>query len=86
MEIREYLKADREQLISLWETVFPGRAPHNEPSSVKDSKLLVDNLVFVADIGNKIIGAYIAGYDGHRGWLYALCVDDKYRRNWFRIS
>jgi len=28
----------------------------------------------------KIVGACIAGYDGHRGWLYAVAVSQSQRR------
>ncbi|MAY02644.1 MAG: GNAT family acetyltransferase [Gammaproteobacteria bacterium] len=80
MNIRKYIESDREKLITLWKTIFPNEPTHNEPASVIDSKLLVDDLIFVADNGKELIGACMAGYDGHRGWLYALGVIDEYRR------
>ena len=36
-------------------------------------------LVLVAMSGADLIGAIMAGYDGHRGWLYALAVLPAYR-------
>jgi ribosomal protein S18 acetylase RimI-like enzyme len=80
MEIRKSQEMDRDSLVSLWTEVFPDDPPHNEPSSVIDAKLAVDDLIFVADWNDKIVGACIAGYDGHRGWLYAVGVIDEYRR------
>lgn len=82
MTIRKYKESDRGGLIELWEKVFTDPSPHNMPASKLNSKLLVDDLVFVAQSDNdeKIIGACMAGYDGHRGWLYAVAVDPDYRR------
>lgn len=81
MDIRAYRAEDREQLIDLWRTVFPDDPPHNEPSRVIDAKLAVDDLIIVAEQDGKLAGACMAGYDGHRGWLYAVAVLKEYRRH-----
>lgn len=80
MIIRKYGSNDRDSLIALWQQVFADDPPHNEPSAVIDAKLAVDDLIFVAESANEIIGACMAGYDGHRGWLYAVAVKPDYRR------
>jgi hypothetical protein len=64
----------RSALMELWNTVFPDDPPHNEPSIVIEAKLAVDDLIFVAVQEGKIVGACMAGYDGHGGWLYAVAV------------
>jgi len=51
-------------LIDLWKNVFPNDPPQNEPSKVIDQKLAVDDMIFIAEYDNKVIGACIAGYDG----------------------
>ena len=33
-----------------------------------------DGLFFVALVGEKLAGTVMAGYDGHRGWIYSLAV------------
>lgn len=81
MIIRKYKSTDRESLIELWRQVFPDDPPHNEPASVIDAKLAVDDLIFIAEIDGVIIGACVAGYDGHRGWLYAVAVKPEFRRD-----
>ncbi len=81
MNIRKFKSDDRDSLISLWETVFPDDPPHNEPSKVIDAKLAVDDLIFVAEYKGEIVGACMAGYDGHRGWLYAVGVLQDQRRS-----
>lgn len=79
MLIRRYRDEDREALITLWAAVFPDDPPHNVPAAMIDAKLAVDDLIFIAEIDAMIVGACMAGYDGHRGWLYALAVLDAYR-------
>jgi ribosomal protein S18 acetylase RimI-like enzyme len=81
MNIRKFQDADRSSLIKLWNTVFPDDPPHNEPSIIIEAKLAVDDLIFVAEYDGKLIGACMAGYDGHRGWLYAVAVLKDQRRS-----
>lgn len=80
MNIRKFQEKDRHSLIELWEEVFPNDPPHNAPAKVIDAKLEVDDLIFVAESEKSLIGACMAGYDGHRGWLYAVAVLHDYRR------
>jgi ribosomal protein S18 acetylase RimI-like enzyme len=81
MIIRKYQDTDKNALITLWKSVFPKDPPHNKPANVIEQKLAIDDLIFVAEHNYKIIGGCIAGYDGHRGWLYAVAVSKDYRRN-----
>lgn len=41
----------------------------------------MDDLIFVAEHEGKLVGACMAGYDGHRGWLYAVAVAKELRRS-----
>lgn len=66
--------------MDLWNSVFTDDPPHNEPGRVIDAKIAFDDLIFVAEDNGRIIGACMAGYDGHRGWLYAVAVATEYRR------
>jgi ribosomal protein S18 acetylase RimI-like enzyme len=77
--------AHRSQVISLWQSVFAYDAPHNRPAVSIDKKLAAnDGLFFVAlsddSNSNSVIGTIMAGYDGHRGWIYSVAVDPRYRR------
>jgi len=80
MDVRKYHESDRESLIALWNAVFPDAPEHNEPGAVIDAKQAVDDLIFVAEEDGEIIGACMAGYDGHRGWLYSVGVSADHRR------
>ena len=80
--LREYNNAtDREQVISLWRAVFGYETVHNEPSLAITKKVNAsDNLFFVAVDKGSLVGTAMAGYDGHRGWLYAIAVHPNCRR------
>jgi len=71
----------RSQVIALWESSFGYSTTHNRPDIIIDKKLKVrDGLFFVALDDTRVIGTVIAGYDGHRGWLYSLAVAPLYQR------
>jgi len=71
----------RNQVIALWETVFAYETAHNRPDLVIDKKLAVnDDLFFVALADNTVVGTVMAGYDGHRGWIYSVAVSRSNRR------
>ncbi len=65
----------RKQVVELWKTIFCYDTFHNSPELVIDKKLKQnDNLFYVGEINAKIVGTIMAGYDGHRGWIYTLAV------------
>lgn len=81
MEIRTYDDGmDRAPVMALWKTVFGYMAAHNDPALSIDRKLRVDDLFFVAVDDDAIVGTVMAGYDGHRGWIYSLAVLPTHRR------
>jgi ribosomal protein S18 acetylase RimI-like enzyme len=82
LEIRQYADTtDRAQVIELWRTVFGYEAAHNEPALSISKKLANrDGLFFVATQGGLVRGSVMAGYDGHRGWLYAVAVQPELQR------
>ena len=88
MVITRYQPADRAGVIALWQAVLPDDQPHNQPEPVIDAKLAVDDLLLVARLveplpgaqASAVVGTVMAGYDGHRGWLYAVAVAAVARR------
>jgi ribosomal protein S18 acetylase RimI-like enzyme len=67
-------------VIDLWTTVFGYETAHNAPSLAIDKKLAMqDGLFFVASIRDLVVGTILVGYDGHRGWLYAVAVHPSHR-------
>lgn len=74
-------QAHREPVIALWQEVFGYETAHNEPHLVIDKKLAVnDGLFFLAMEMDNVIGSVMAGYDGHRGWIYSLAVLPFFRK------
>ncbi len=71
----------RANVISLWNDVFGYEANHNSPELVIDKKLeLNDGLFFIATDNQDVIGTVMAGYDGHRGWIYSIAVSPDHRK------
>jgi ribosomal protein S18 acetylase RimI-like enzyme len=70
----------RELVIALWKDVFGYEASHNSPDIVIDKKVeFNDGLFFVAVDNGDVIGTVMAGYDGHRGWIYSVAVAPAFR-------
>lgn len=66
---------------ALWEDVFPNDPPWNKAAVAIPAKLAVQpELFLVALDGAAVIGTAMAGYDGHRGWLYAIAVKPDFQR------
>jgi len=80
-QIEEYNdKMHREQVIELWQKTSGSGAAHNVPALAIDKKLEIDDGLFLVGTKNgDIIGTVMAGYDGHRGWIYSLAVFPMYR-------
>jgi len=73
---------DFDQVVALWRQVFAYDSPHNAPALVIKKKLEQrDGLFFVARLDRSVVGTVMAGYDGHRGWIYSLAVLPDQRRN-----
>ncbi|UCG69656.1 MAG: GNAT family acetyltransferase [Thermoplasmata archaeon] len=71
----------REQVIELWNSVFSSKDARNRPELSIDNKVSVkDDLFFIARDDNKVIGTIMAGYDGHRGWIYSMAVIPERRK------
>jgi len=68
----------RSQVVALWQSVFAYKSAHSSPELTIAKKLAVqDELFFVATADADVVGTVLAGYDGHRGWIYSLAVDPR---------
>jgi ribosomal protein S18 acetylase RimI-like enzyme len=66
---------------ALWQEAFPDDPPWNKVEVAIPAKLAVQPELFLAALdGDLVIGSIMAGYDGHRGWLYAVAVLNSHRR------
>jgi ribosomal protein S18 acetylase RimI-like enzyme len=81
VRVRPFAEADCGQLEALWSRAFPNDPARNAPALVIAQKRQVQpELLLVAEVGDLLVGAVIAGYDGVRGWIYHLAVDGPWRR------
>jgi ribosomal protein S18 acetylase RimI-like enzyme len=81
IEIIEFDNArHRDQVIALWQVIFGYKDVRNHPGFVIDKKISVkDGLFFVATHQGGVVGTVMAGYDGHRGWIYSMAIHPKYQ-------
>ena len=78
--IRSYQTADQSAVIDLWHRCNLV-VPQNDPRKDIEMKCKVQpDLFFVGSVSGRIVATAIAGYDGHRGWVYYLAVDPDYQR------
>lgn len=79
VEIRPFLHPDTAAVVALWQAAGLTR-PWNDPYQDIRRKLQVQpELFLVAVDGATLVGTVMAGYDGHRGWLYYLASDPERR-------
>ena len=80
VNIRNCMPCDKGAVVALWQKILDSDKWHNRPDLSFDLKIKQgDDLFFVAVDGDVIVGTVIAGFDGHRGWLYSLAVDLEYQ-------
>ena len=80
-EIRAFQAADQPAVLALWDACGL-TVPWNDPRKDIARKMAEEPgelLVAVAD--GSLIGTSMAGYDGHRGWIYYLAVAERHRRD-----
>ncbi|UYO98375.1 GNAT family acetyltransferase [Microbacterium sp. M28] len=70
--IRPFEGPDSEAVVALWQEAGLVR-PWNDPYADIERKVAVQpELFLVAEDADGIVGSVMAGYDGHRGWIYYL--------------
>ena len=78
--IRPFRSGDTEAVVALWR--HAGLVvPWNDPYRDIERKLTVQPELFLVVEGDAgaVIGTAMAGYDGHRGWVNYLAVDEAHR-------
>lgn len=83
-KVRAFEEDDLQEVIGLWETVFPNDPPWNEPRRVVRRKMGIQRELFlVGEINERVVATVMGGYDGFRGWVYHLAVAPEFRRRGF---
>jgi ribosomal protein S18 acetylase RimI-like enzyme len=82
VRIRPFADADEDAVVALWQTAGLTR-PWNDPRRDIARKKQVQRELFLVALapsstsghpGDEVVGTAMAGYDGHRGWVYYLAV------------
>jgi ribosomal protein S18 acetylase RimI-like enzyme len=80
MKIRPYQPQDEAAVIALWEQCDLLR-PWNDPHKDIQRKMQVRPDLFLVGVREQeLVATAMAGYDGHRGWIYYLAVAPQHRR------
>jgi ribosomal protein S18 acetylase RimI-like enzyme len=76
MQIRPFDEADTETVVALWERCGLTR-PWNDPRRDIERKLTVQRELFLVGVDPQeaLVATAMAGYDGHRGWVYYVAVE-----------
>jgi ribosomal protein S18 acetylase RimI-like enzyme len=72
--------ADREAVIGLWDRCGLTVSWNNPEKDILRKATNSPDLFFAARDGQRIVGSCMAGYDGHRGWIYYLAVHPDYQK------
>jgi len=74
MLIRPFVPSDTEAVVALWQACGLTR-PWNDPRKDIERKLAVQpELFLVGEREGEPVATAMAGYDGHRGWVYYVAV------------
>ena len=79
VEIRRFEAGDEEALVALWDScglVVPWNDPHLD---IATKMAFQPELFLVAVQRERLVGAVMAGYEGHHGWISYLAVDPQLR-------
>ena len=78
--IRPFRTEDTEAVVALWRQAGLV-VPWNDPYRDIERKLTVQPELFLVVEGDAggLLGTAMAGYDGHRGWVNYLAVDEAHR-------
>jgi ribosomal protein S18 acetylase RimI-like enzyme len=85
VSIRRVVEGDTEAIIALWRVVFPEyddptRPQRDARASIARKLAFGDGLFWLAEQDGRLVGTAMAGYDGHRGWIYSIGVAPVERR------
>jgi ribosomal protein S18 acetylase RimI-like enzyme len=79
MKIRQFKPSDEKSIVQLWidcGLVVPWNNPHRD---IQRKSKVQPELFLVGCFNDRIIASVMAGYDGHRGWIYYLAVHPEYQ-------
>jgi ribosomal protein S18 acetylase RimI-like enzyme len=80
ISFRPYQDDDQAQVIALWRACGLV-VPQNDPATDISRKLQEQRRLFLVGVlDSQVVATAMAGYEGHRGWVYYLAVDPRHQR------
>lgn len=80
MRIAAAAASDCDAIVALWQACGLTR-PWNDPAADLHRAIAdAASAVLLAHDGDRLAGAVMVGFDGHRGWVYYLAADPASRR------
>jgi ribosomal protein S18 acetylase RimI-like enzyme len=79
MEISRLDMSEAAQAAALWEESGLVRAWNDPQADIEAALACTTSTILAAREGDRVIGTVMAGYDGHRGWLYYVAVTPSQR-------
>lgn len=84
IDIRTYEDRHFAAVEALWDEVFTTDAPWTKAAfAIPAEHKIQPDLFVVAEAAGGVVRTVMAGYDGHRGWLYAVAVKPGDQRKGF---
>ncbi len=80
MHIRMFRPSDEQAVIRLWEGCGLTRPWNDARQDIARKLTEQPELFLVALCGDVVVGTAMAGFDGHRGWVYYLAVAPEHRQ------
>lgn len=72
--IRPFREEDTGRVVAIWRAAGLLR-PWNDPyEDISRKRTMNDGLFLVTEQDGTVVGTVMAGFDGHRGWIYYLAV------------
>jgi len=87
LSVRPYRDNDEADVVALWRAAFPDESARNQPLAIIRHKRDVQpELFLVGEADAQVVATLLAGYDGHRGWVYHVAVATRMRRSGYGRS
>lgn len=81
MEISELRDDDVAAVVALWERCGLVRPPNDPHADIRRARGASAATVLVGRTDGAVVATAMAGFDGHRGWVYYLAVEPARQRS-----